>query len=177
MSKPKLEKAYGRLEEFLYGTYSDLLETAYEGSRNQREQLRRLTSWFIGRYITAISINPDPEAKKAVLFDDDRLHEVLLLKQITRDYIIGNPTLAAQQHGQKRIIEELFRAIDGGYKDSLGYPEFLPVRLRYLSDLDGGTHARMIADCVASLSESEAIALHARLYGHASGSVLDPIVR
>ena len=177
VSKPKLEKAYGRLEEFLYGTYSDLLETAYEGSRNQREQLRRLTSWFIGRYITAISINPDPEAKKAVLFDDDRLHEVLLLKQITRDYIIGNPTLAAQQHGQKRIIEELFRAIDGGYKDSLGYPEFLPVRLRYLSDLDGGTHARMIADCVASLSESEAIALHARLYGHASGSVLDPIVR
>lgn len=35
----------------------------------------------------------------------------------------------------------------------------------------------MVADCIASLSESEAVALHARLTGTASGSVLDPIVR
>lgn len=175
--KPKLEEAYNRLEQFLSGTYSDLLETPYEGTRNQREQLRRLTSTFIGRYISAISINPDPKAEKAVLFDDDRLHEVLILKQITRDYIIQNPTLAAQQHGQKRIIRELFEAIQDGYNDKLGYPEFLPVRLRYLSEIDGGTHARMIADCVASLSETEAMALHARLMGTAAGSVLDPIVR
>lgn len=176
-SKSKLEKAYIRLEKFLYGTYSDLLETPYEGSSYQREQLRRMTSFMIGRYIGAISINPDLKANKAVRIDDDRQHEVFLLKQITRDYIIGNPTLAAQQHGQKRIIEELFEAINKGYDDSLGYPAFLPIRLRYLSSVDGGTHARMVADCVASLSESEAIALHARLHGAAGGSVLDPIVR
>lgn len=173
----KLENAYDRLEKFLYGTYSDLLETPYDGSRHQREQLRRLTSWFIGRYITTISINPDPTAKKAVLFEDEGFHEVLLLKQITRDYIIANPTLAAQQHGQKRIIEDLFNAINEGHKDDIGYAEFLPIRLRYLSGIDNGSHARMVADCVASLSESEAIALHARLYGKSSGSVLDPIVR
>ena len=176
-SKAKLEEAYDRLEAFLYGTYSDLLETPYDGSRYQREQLRRLTSWFIGRYIAAISINEDPKAETAVVFDDERLYEVLLLKQITRDYIIGSPTLAAQQHGQKRIIEELFEAINDGYEDATGYPPFLPVRLRYLSDVDDATHARTVADCVASLSESEAIALHARLYGSATGSVLDPIVR
>jgi dGTPase len=176
-TQAKLDKAYMRLKAFLEGTYSHLLETPYEGSRNQREQLRRLTSYFIGRYITAIKINPDLDDKKAVTFDDERLHEVLILKQITRDYIIGNPTLAAQQYGQKRIVEELFEAIDSGYDERLGYPSFLPVRLRYLGEIDEGTHARMVADCVASLSESEAIALHARLYGHASGSVLDPIVR
>lgn len=173
----KLENAYVRLKEFLEGTYSHLLETPYEGTEYQREQLRRLTSYFIGRYITAIEINPDLNDNKAVTFDDDRLHEVLILKQITRDYIIGSPTLAAQQHGQKRILEELFNAIDSGYDESLGYPPFLPIRLRYLAEIDEGTHARMVADCVASLSESEAIALHARLYGLASGSVLDPIVR
>lgn len=175
--KTKLEEAYTRLEDFLDGTYTDLLETPYEGTRYQREQLRRLTSYFIGRYITAIRINPDPDANRAVVFEEDRLHEVLILKQITRDYIIQNPTLAAQQHGQKRIIRELFEAINDGYNEELGYPDFLPVRLRYLSEIDGGSHARMVADCIASLSESEAMALHARLMGSVAGSVLDPIVR
>jgi len=176
-ARDKLEQAYARLKGFLDGTYSDLLTTPYEGSSYQREQLRRLTSWFIGRYINAIKINPDSTAEKAVVFDEDRLHEVLILKQITRDYIIGNPTLAAQQHGQKKIIQELFKAINEGYDETLGYPTFLPIRLRYLSEIDSGTHARMVADCIASLSESEAIALHARLHGIAAGSVLDPIVR
>lgn len=176
-STDKLNEAYTRLKGFLDGTYSDLLDTPYEGSSYQREQLRRLTSWFIGRYITAIRINPDLSSDKAVLFDDDRLHEVLILKQITRDYIIGNPTLAAQQHGQKKIIQELFKAINEGYDESLGYPAFLPIRLRYLSEIDGGSHARTVADCIASLSETEALALHARLHGMAAGSVLDPIVR
>lgn len=176
-SKGQLAKAYTRLQEFLEGTYTHLLETPYEGTSFQREQLRRLTSTFIGRYITAIKINPDPKDSQAVIFDEDRRHEVLILKQITRDYIIGNPTLAAQQHGQKRILEELFEAINGGYDESLGYPPFLPVRLRYLSEIDDGTHARMVADCIASLSESEAVALHARLTGTTAGSVLDPIVR
>lgn len=35
----------------------------------------------------------------------------------------------------------------------------------------------MVADCIASLSESEAVALHARLTGTTAGSVVDPIVR
>lgn len=176
-STDKLTEAYTRLQGFLDGTYSHLLDTPYEGTSYQREQLRRLTSWFINRYIRAIRINPDHSSDKAVVFDEDRLHEVLILKQITRDYIIGNPTLAAQQHGQKRIIQELFKAINEGYDESLGYPPFLPVRLRYLTEIDGGTHARNVADCIASLSESEALALHARLHGIAAGSVLDPIVR
>ena len=176
-STDKLTQAYTRLQGFLDGTYSELLDTPYEGSSYQREQLRRLTSWFINRYINAIRINPDLSSDEAVVFDEDRLHEVLILKQITRDYIIGNPTLAAQQHGQKKIIQELFKAINEGYDGSLGYPAFLPVRLRYLSEIDGGTHARNVADCIASLSESEAMALHARLHGMEAGSVLDPIVR
>lgn len=149
--RSNLDDAYGRLKDFLSGTYTKLLETPYEGSRYQREQLRRLTSFFIDRYIKAISINPDRDSKQAVIFDEDRLNEVKILKQITRDYIIGNPTLAAQQHGQQRIITQLFEAIHDGYDQETGYPAFLPIRLRYLSDVDDSSHARMVADCVASL--------------------------
>ena len=176
-TKQRLEAAYDRLRSFFDGFYSELLSTPYDGTPEQREQLRRMTSKLIGTYINAVAINEDLSSNMAVTFDADRCDEVLVLKQITRDYIIDSPTLAAQQRGQKLIIEQLFEAIYDGYEDKTGYPAFLPVRLRYLSEIDGTTEARFAADCVASLSESEAVALHARLYGHSTGSVLDPIVR
>lgn len=175
--RAKLSDAYERLKAFLEGTYSALLSDPYDGGRLQREQLRRMTSQLIGRYIGGISINPDSKAKKAVVFHDDWLNEIRILKQITRDYIIGSPTLAAQQHGQKRIIEDLFQAFWKGHDRELGFPPFLPIRLRYLAEVQGTTRPRFVADCISSLSESEAVRLHARLCGATTGSVLDPIVR
>jgi len=175
--KARLTQAYDRLKDFLDGTYSKLLEDPYEGTREQREQLRRMTSRLIGTYIGAISINPDTSSDKAVIFKEDWVDEVRILKQITRDYIISSPTLAAQQHGQKRIVTDLFEALWKGYDAEVGYPAFAPIRLRYLAGVEGTTKARFVADCIASLSESEAIALHARLCGVVTGSVLDPIVR
>jgi dGTPase len=113
----------------------------------------------------------------AVTFNQDDVDEVAILKQITRDYIIASPSLAAQQEGQKRIIGELFKAFSSELDSDLGFPPFVPVRLRYLKPLSDGSDMRFVADCIASLSEAEAIAFHARLTGASSGSVLDPIVR
>lgn len=175
--KTRITAAYDRLQAFLEGTYSALLSDPYEGTRTQREQLRRMTSQLIGKYIGGITINPDASSNKAVIFKEDWLDEIRILKQITRDYIIGSPTLAAQQHGQKRIIEELFQAFWKGHDRELGFPPFLPIRLRYLASVEGTSRPRFVADCISSLSESEAIKLHARLCGVTTGSVLDPIVR
>lgn len=172
-----LRAAYDRLLEFFDGFYSGLLSDPYDGSREQREQLRRMTSQLIGTYIDAIKINEDHNAEVAVTFNEDLRHEVLILKQITRDYIIASPTLAAQQHGQKRIIKELFEALWDGCGANKAVPDFLPIRLRYLRDVENTSRGRFVTDCIASLSESEAVALHGRLTGSATGSVLDPIVR
>lgn len=176
----QLEAAYERLSDMFNGTYSTLLSEAYTGEREQREQLRRMTSHLIGTYIKAVKINPDPESEVAVKFDEKRRDEVLILKQITRDYIIGSPTLAAQQHGQQKIIEELYECLYRGEDAQTGggggVPKILPTRLRYLFD-PKISRARFVADCIASLSEAEAISLHRRLMGVTTGSVLDPIVR
>nr|WP_245893395.1 dNTP triphosphohydrolase [Devosia naphthalenivorans] len=175
--RQRLTAAYLRLKEFLGGTYSVLLETQYEGTREQREQLRRMTSQLIGKYMGAIRINDDLTSNRAVEFDQDKVDEVLILKQITRDYIIGSPTLAAQQHGQKKIVTDLFGALKDELDAGKEYPAFLPHRLRYLRKIAENSPARFVADCIASLSESEAVALHSRLMGVGTGSVLDPIVR
>ena len=173
----RLEQAYGRLQKHLKGQYGTLLTEPYEGSNVQREQLRRMTSQLIGKYINCISIADVPFGEKCVTFDDDYRDEVIILKQITRDYVIASPTLAAQQHGQERIITDLFNDINDALDDKSDYPSFLPVRLRYLRKLAGASNARFVADCIAGLSEREATALHGRLFGTATGSVLDPIVR
>ena len=175
--KKRVERAYARLEKHLLGNFERLLTDPYEGAPEQREQLRRMTSQFIGKYIHSIKIADVDFGEKCVTFENDDVDEVLILKQITRDYIIGSPSLLAQQHGQKRIITDLFNEITASLDDHSDYPAFLPVRLRYLRKIAGINNARFVADCIAGLSEREALALHGRLFGSATGSVLDPIVR
>lgn len=170
------EAAYGKLEAHLRGNFETLLTESYEGRREQREQLRRMTSQLIGKYIRSVSISSAPFGKKAVDFREEHVREVAILKQITRDYIIAHPPLLAQQHGQKRIITDLFREIYAE-TSTTKFPAFLPMRLRYLHGIPDTSRERFTSDCIASLSEREAIGLHGRLFGTATGSVLDPIVR
>jgi dGTPase len=175
--KTRLEEAYNRIHKHLHGNFGNLLTEPYEGSSVQREQLRRMTSQLIGNYINCIKIADVEFGKKCVEFDDNYRDEVAILKQITRDYIIASPILAAQQHGQERIITDLFNEINEALDNKSDYPAFLPVRLRYLRKIAGANNARFVADCIAGLTEREATALHGRLFGTATGSVLDPIVR
>jgi len=177
LERKRLEDAWDRLQKHLSGSYSAVLTEPYEGNREQREQLRRMTSQFIGTYIKAVRIRPTVENGSLIEIDQATLDEVALLKQITRDYIIASPSLAAQQHGQRKIIEGLFDEIYNGLNGKTECPDFLPIRLRYMQNIAGTSHARFAADCVASLTENEAVSLHARLFGIVSGSVLDPIVR
>jgi dGTPase len=191
----RLHAALDNLTEY-FGGYRALMLEPYDGSREHRVALRTLTSTLIGRYLQATRLNSDLSGEP-VLRGAEEEAEVLVLKQITRDYIISSPTLLAQQHGQRRIIEGLFHAIVAGAEgkpkrhrlswrlldtfrrtsEDPCLPDFLPVRLHYLWDMSEGSLPRFAADCIAGLTETQAIALYGRLYGTAAGSVLDPIVR
>lgn len=167
-----LSESFQRISSLLRVAFGPSLMEPYEGSRPQRLSLRNMTSQFIGIYINAVRLC---DRKKEVIINESAESDVQLLKQITRDYIISNPPLAAQQQGQKKILRELFKAI---YESSdSSYPVFLPVRLRYLWDLAEKKPERFAADCIAGLTEREVVGLHGRLFGGDSGSVLDPIVR
>jgi dGTPase len=106
--------------------------------------------------------------------------EIRILKQITRNFIEENTALGAQQHGQERIITELFEDL---YKDiTSGELRIVPKRFQYLVRENGQfsprvTTSRLVADCISGLTEAEATALYRRLRGQMSFSVLDPIVR
>lgn len=167
----RLRAAHRRLKKLLEGAVGDLLTDPYEGTREQRRAIRLVTSMMIGRYINATDLQISAQGSASIAIEPAARFEVDILKQISREYIISNPALQAQQRGQSRIVQELFQ--DLFEKDS---EKYLPKRFSYMIN-SMNSRARCIADCISSLTEGEATALHARLRGLTSGYLTDPIVR
>lgn len=177
-AKGRLRDAYDRLVDVFRNLVPELIYEPYEATPKQRQQIRFLTSSLIGRYIDAIKMKPKDEIepdKECIIISEDEHDEIRVLKQITRDHIINTPSLAAQQKGHERIISDLFEDLYSDIGD--GTPKYLPRKFIYLIESKDTSKERTVADCISSLTEAEAIALHGRLRGYSSGSVLDPIVR
>jgi dGTPase len=172
--RANLTSAHIRLSQLVDGTVGDVINEPYEGTREQRRAIRLMTSTLIGRYVRSVSLVVLPVGQTCLATPDTIKAEIDILKQITRQYIIARPALRAQQRGQEKILEDLFD--DLITKNS---EKYLPSRIAYLLEGRSGrrARARSVADCICSLTEAEAIALHRRLRGQDSGSVLDPIVR
>ena len=177
-AKGRMRDAHRRLSGLFEGFRATVLYGAYEGTQPQRLAIRTLTSTLIGRYVLATKLVEEGSYQLAgprISLDPKHEDEVRLLKQIARDYILSSPSLAGQQLGQRRILESLFS--DFHEEIRARKPRVLPRRFHHLIEDQSISTARTAADCVASLTEGEAIALHQRLTGQFSGSVLDPIVR
>ncbi|MEM8977300.1 MAG: dGTP triphosphohydrolase [Pseudomonadota bacterium] len=174
-AKERLDRAMDRLVDELFLLFPTVFHEPYLGTRDQRQQLRTLTSTLTSRYIGGTKLSSETPTRLDI--SENFFDEVLVLKQITRKYILSNPSLIAQQKGQQKIIEFLFEQLREDSKGKTRPPQYLPNRLTYLWDLSNQRKERFVCDCIASLTERECVALFGRLSGSASGSVLDPIVR
>jgi dGTPase len=137
----------------------------YDGSVETRRKLRYWTSVQISQCVQGTKVSGGQLDVEA-----DLRARVLLMKAINRRFVIDSPSLALQQYGQRRVVGELFEAVTELAK----HPDRLPCRLRdYLPE----PKPRYVADCISSLSETEATLLHAQLSGADSGSILSPVLR
>lgn len=147
-------------------------------SASARGIMATLVPFKINSYVNGLRRD---EAGK-IAEDPDMRREIDLMKSLTWTYVIEAPALAAQQEGQRRIIDTLY-----GYYSAAASrnPHVLPTWAQaYLSDEDltaqhesiGHAQQRVACDIIASLSERQAYALFARLTGHDSGTVVTAIV-
>lgn len=169
-----LSEAFERVFGILKVCFNVSLMEKYDGTREQRQSLRNMTSIFIDRYFQATELD-FKKSQNGIYVSDEMLAEIKILKQFVASYIIETPSLSAQQLGQRKIIREVFNIITSESKS--GPPVFLPKRLKYLWSLSDGKVFRFASDCICSLTEKELVAFHGRLTGVSSGSLLDPIVR
>ena len=171
---------------------TDHLFSPHEGTEDEQRALNQFVSSMIARYLEAVQEtakdrehihldNQEDTGTPTLEIDSKFRREIAILKQLTFYHVISNPTLAAQQHGQEKIIDELFEmmydesepeailssAVPAPYRDQLGE----------LDDVDDPKRARIIADMIAAMTESQAVTLHKRLVGHSPGSLQDEIIR
>jgi dGTPase len=146
------------------------LHRPFDGSSQQRGTLNWFSAQLIHRFIVA------PQIKKgAFVIPANERFEVDVLKFVMAHFVYGNPALAAQQQGQRRVIRELFEMFWAAAKGTA--PAILPMQFRELLQAanDDTARARLVADLIAGLTERDAISIHQRLTGAALGTVLDAI--
>lgn len=157
----------------------DLLrsDSRYEGTFVQRAERRTSTATLIGEYVAEAALDEGADPGKRLRISPDRARALSFLRWLLWYYVINHPRLATQQHGQKTIIELLFRKYFGAIQGK----EFdlIPPMFRDLAQNVGGEKAtaRLAADIVASFTDSQAETMYRRLIGVQSGSIVDLLER
>lgn len=151
----------------------------YEHTSEARIALRKFASRLITDYLSAFTLRDDPASGGATLsIDDEAQLQVAALKLLVVVYVIRRPGLAVIQHGQQRLVKDLFdcyfRASDPkpGKGDRRLFPPTARERLDKESP-DAASRARVVVDLIAGLTETTAVQLHRRLCHGENAAALD----
>ncbi|MGW6447426.1 deoxyguanosinetriphosphate triphosphohydrolase family protein [Lentzea sp. NPDC055074] len=129
---------------------------------------RSAGSKLIGKYINSVDIGEDVFWRHGpyIALRADAWHEVQLLKEITKNFVIKRPDIALLQRGQQRILRELVKYLLR-WKNSKADFKRLPRRLRDDITLysDRGAPNRCILDYLCTLTDGQCYALYYKLSG------------
>jgi dGTPase len=145
----------------------DLWPGSFDGGPQTAAAVKNLTSQLIGRFCLAaeratmtLGIETPAMRYSADLeVPREQRLECALLKGVTAYYVMGRAGAKASQERERTVLTELARALACGAPDTLD-PMFRP---SYESAASDATRLRVIVDQVASLTDTSALAWHARL--------------
>ena len=173
-------------DEFVDG----VLATPYDGSMAADRAISAFTSRWIDHLISSVRTEPQPAVRSGyVAMDSQAWHEVSVLKFVNQYFILDRPDLAMLQRGQEQTVEHLVLAFEGWLSDPIDagraprrlldlvnaathayhhvareHPEWLGGDITD-ADLGRMGRGRGIIDFVSGLTDSQTIALGARLSG------------
>ncbi|MDE3155478.1 MAG: dNTP triphosphohydrolase [Acidobacteriota bacterium] len=159
------------------------IDEPFRGTGLQRAGLRSLTSNLVSRYVEGIRLHvPATPAEPRVTIEPHHRQELKLLKELVWQYVILNPGLATQHHGQTEVIRTLFEVYLTAARTA--DRTILPPRAREELDaadrtLRGRAHrtaqVRTVLDLVAGMTDAQALRLFRRFTGSGLGSFTDPL--
>jgi dGTPase len=147
----------------------DFWPRSFDASPHTAVAVKNLTSQLIGRFCVAaeratmsadIKTPAKRYAKNLEVPRQQRL-ECALLKGVTAHYVMGRAGAKASQERERAVLTELAEALASGAPETLD-PMFRP---SYESAASDAARLRVIVDQVASLTDTSALAWHARLTG------------
>jgi dGTPase len=143
-----------------------------------RRDMRKFGSALITRYLGGFTLHDDPDSGKVKLrIEPGFVCEVAALKLLVWVYVVRRPGLAVVQHGQTRVMEDLFKwyfegSAGGSAGDRRLFPPGAKAQLDTLPD-EAAPRARVVVDLLSGLTEDAAIQLHRRMSGGWSAPTLD----
>lgn len=159
----------------------DLLRPAstYSGLQEERIQIKRATSGLISDWVKR-GINANTkwvEGKPRVTIDKEICLQIMVLKELVWSYVIDRPSLAMQQEGYKRIVEDLYRF----FVKKLEANELRAIPLQFHGLCQSRneveeTNERLAADIICSLTDSQALSLYRRTTGSDPGGILRGLI-
>jgi dGTPase len=138
----------------------------YNGSRGQKAALRQLATRMIRVAVNGTSID-----KKGLSVKTRIRRDITILKELTWQFVILDPRMAAEQEGKRKVIRCLFEILGNAASSRRAwkiFPRPFQEQLQYKE----GSPARITSDFIASLGEQRAV----ELYSDMSGFSLKPIV-
>jgi len=166
----------------------DDLKKSYTGSPKQEAEVNKLKSLLIERYLGFPGRENNPIK---LVGDGDKLdldinpilrNEVDTLIELTRYYIINTSALMAQQHGQRKVIRDLFETLMKQAVPEAKYRGIIPSpyrdRIEKLDEIGNKERrTRIVVDLITSMTEQQTVGLYERLEGTSPGSLQDRIIR
>jgi dGTPase len=179
-----------------------LLAAPFDGSIEAEQSVTRFSARWTRRLIDAIEVRPDPPVRSGhVLLRQAQWHEVQILKFVHHRFVLARPDLALHQRGQAALIGTLVEALHDWLIDP-DETARLPRRVHDFvelseTELAGLVHdpgalsliaaptraelaamarGRAIIDFVASLTDSQAVALLDALSGRSRQRWTDSFV-
>lgn len=161
-SDDELDEAYARLREFGYWP-----DAPYDGRRRALAALKDMTSQLIGRFCIATQAATHAVYGEGVLtryradlvVPREEQVEIAVLKGIAAHYVMRSDERMALLTKQRDVVHELVSAL------RLAAPRGLDPAFQedFEQANDDAARLRVVVDQVASLTDSSAIALHAKL--------------
>lgn len=162
------------------------LSGEFDGSAESRHALRLMRKRLINRLMHSVaparpSAPPRRHHTDLAIPKDARLVDDVL-RDLLWVFVIEHPRMATYQHGQRRIVRELYElhvaTVQGPAADAAIFPRDLqPELLRLLDDVDRSASRvevlRLVADHVGQLTDDTAARLHRRLTGHVDRGFAD----
>lgn len=181
--------ATGRIKQSQISRHRDALQDflkvtlfqagPYGGGFQERASQRTMTSNLINEYVNAVRL----DKKSGITVEEDKLIEQKFLQRVVWEQVITNPALATLQHGQRNIVQYLFKTYvtAAQHRDTdllpAVYQDLLPTRgkrsPRHRKPTQ--TEVRVAADIVSSFTDLQALHLYRKLSGTDPGSITDLI--
>jgi dGTPase len=148
----------------------------YDGSLAAQVALKRLTSELVGRFAgaavdgTRSASGPGPLCRYGADLVVPPLvaAEVALLKAVALRYVMSDPARLAMQAAQRALLHELVAALLARAPADLDPAP----RAQWDAAADDAARLRAVVDQVASLTDAQAVAWHARHHGVPSSTTI-----